>query len=409
MDLIPPSLSQPALYPGGREPVQFRKITDDDRLVYFAKYSNASLGQVKQLYLNWVRAINPETNEPYGPMSSQCQELNRLFSQCVDGNRITIPGRLKSPPTLPKDATPSILEVLHKRAQDMICARNLRRGDWHGYDFDALDVLLSREDIAMSEFEAAQMAFRWCRKNEVSFEAVVQHFDFNNMADEEKAWILEQLPASPGYPSMVLNALCSSRLVSNEELYPTGLSDERIRWKCVYDSSQDRIATFHSAVTRSLELFQRKLVVFRPDNRLTVAIYIPRKIERATDCLVDDSVHLIAFPHSQGEEMQSRLMLPTKKTYRLYCDENVFQLFENQRANSWVFIGHSGSDDTDYRNTVDVGVRRRQRQATIDDGTNCDIRASIALDKFSQNLQRQLGRVNRSPVLEAVGILVASS
>src|SRR5699024_420490 len=125
---------------------------------------------------------------------------------------------------------------------------------------------------------------------------------------EEKAWILEQLPISAGNPSMVLNALCSSNLLQASELDPTHLNDERIRWKRVYDSSQDRLATFHSAITRSLELFNRKLIVFRPDERLTVAIYVPRKIERATDCIVDDSVRLVAFPHTQGNEMQSRLM-----------------------------------------------------------------------------------------------------
>lgn len=104
-DLIPSTISVPAMYPGGRDPVLFRPITDDDRLVYFAKYTNASLGQVKNLYLDWARVK--------GPMSAPCQELNRLFSQCVDGNRIKIPEKLRNPPKPSAEDPPFILDVLH--------------------------------------------------------------------------------------------------------------------------------------------------------------------------------------------------------------------------------------------------------------------------------------------------------
>ncbi|GJC86400.1 hypothetical protein ColLi_09238 [Colletotrichum liriopes] len=78
-------------YPGASEPVSLRPITDDDLLLYFAKYTNASLGKLKNLCLNWARSL--------GPMSLPCQELNWLFSTCVDGNRIKIPPKLESFPS----------------------------------------------------------------------------------------------------------------------------------------------------------------------------------------------------------------------------------------------------------------------------------------------------------------------
>jgi regulator of nonsense transcripts 1 len=56
---VPPNASEPAEYPAGREPIKFQQITDDDRLVYFAKYTNASLGRVKNLYLDWARVKGP--------------------------------------------------------------------------------------------------------------------------------------------------------------------------------------------------------------------------------------------------------------------------------------------------------------------------------------------------------------
>jgi hypothetical protein len=88
-DLVPDWLSQPAQYSGAKEPVMFKAITDDDRLGYFARYTNASLGRVKNLFLEWARLK--------GPMSAECQQPNRLFSMCGDGNRVKVPPVLESP------------------------------------------------------------------------------------------------------------------------------------------------------------------------------------------------------------------------------------------------------------------------------------------------------------------------
>lgn len=93
------------------------------------------------------------------------------------------------------------------------------------------------------------------------------------------------------------------------------------------------------AAAKAMELFDRKLTVNRVDERLTLGLYVPMRLEKAQDSRVDDKVRLLAFPHSQGEETTSRLMLPTKKNYQLYYDDDSFQLYENQRSNSWVFIG----------------------------------------------------------------------
>lgn len=199
-----------------------------------------------------------------------------------------------------------------------------------------------------------------------------------------------------------MNALCSSNLVCEEELQGFNLHQPSIHWKCFYDASKDRMANFLEAATKSLELFHRKLIVLQVDQRLTVGIYVPRKITKSQDCQVDDHVRLFAFPHSQGPENQSRLCLPTKINYRLYSDESSFQLFESQRKNTWVYIQRGGSDDSTYRNIPNRGNQRRQRQETVDAGQNFDFIVSIALDKFSSGLKKHVGRVNRNRVLNAV-------
>ncbi|GJC91053.1 putative RNA-dependent RNA polymerase 1 [Colletotrichum liriopes] len=381
--IIPSTVSQAAEYPGAREPVSFKPITDDDRLLYFAKYTNASLGKVKNLYLSWARSS--------GPMSLQCQELNRLFSTCVDGNRIKIPPKLETPPEPSPEVAPFILDQLHEAAVEMIRYRDRNAAaaklDCDGYSFEAVEMLLSRDDFAISEYELMQLTHRWCLRNGVSLEDFVQFFNFTHLTAEEKAWTLSQLPVTQGYPSLVRNALCQSDLLEQSELYDFKLHYSCLQWKCFYTSSRDRLAVFFDKATKALEIFHRKLIVLRVDERLTIAIYIPQQIPSSTDCKIGNKARLFAFPHSKGRETSSRLSLPTKMNYQVYCDSNVFQLFDGRRQNTWVFIGRGASDESTYQNLKVESDRRRTRQASVDSGVNFDCRASIALDKFSRGLQ----------------------
>jgi hypothetical protein len=254
----------------------------------------------------------------------------------------------------------------------------------------------------MSEFELIKLTYRWCRRNNAALVDFLPLINLNLLSVEEKAWTIDQIPPSVEAPSLIFNALSQSNLLQSSELLSFKLHYSGLRWKCIYDSSQDRLAVFLDTVTRALEIFHRKLIVIRVDERLTLAIYVPQKVERGKESQVDDRVRLFAFPHSQGDETTQRLALPTKMNYRLYCDGNVFQLFEKARGNSWIYIVKGASDDSEYRNQESIGGKRRARQATINSGLNFDCRASVALDKFSKGLQRHIGRVNRNGVLGAV-------
>ncbi|KAH7016267.1 RNA dependent RNA polymerase-domain-containing protein [Microdochium trichocladiopsis] len=392
-DLIPSTISQPAEYPATKEPVRFRPITDDDRLVYFAEYTNASLGRVKNLYLDWARVK--------GPMAPECQELNRLFSQCVDGMQIKIPPRLESIPVIPSDNQKFILDELHEVAAADIARGRLRETNLACAEFDIIELLVSRQDIAITEFELLKLTAKWCRRHGMCLGDFLPYFDMNSLTAEEKHWVLSSTQQLQWAPSLILNALCTSKIVSENDIAHHQLGTPRLRWKRVYDSSQCRLATFLDTAAKTFEEFHRKLVVAQVDERLSLMIYIPRMIPKAQDCLVHDTVRVIAFPHAKDLSSFGRLSRSTRKNYRLYCDNNLFQLFEGQRSNTWIFIKRSASDDTAYRSTVNRGDRRRLRQATIEDGRNFDYRVSVALDKFSQGLQRQIGRVNGHGLLAA--------
>ena len=389
-DLIPSKVAQAANYQGAKEPITFEKITYDDRLRYFAGYTNASLGRVKNLFMDWARSK--------GPMSSECQELNHLFSRCVDGNRIKVPRQLEEPPIPNPGASAFILDTLHEAAKPLVLSSRSAM-NLNGLPVDGIEVLLSRDRIAFSEFELFKMAAEWCIRNDAALKDVLDFFDFNQMSDEQKTWVVGQLPVEEHVPSLVQNALSSSYLLLPEELRYFRLDIPAVRWKRVFDSSIDRLGRFMETAGKALELFHRKLIVIRVDTRLTIAIYIPRRVTKYQECLVDDAVRLFSFPHSQQDMATHRRSLNTKVDYRLYFDDGGFQLYETKRANTWVFLGKPGSNEASYKGIEGTGHRRRARNATMEQGSNCDWVISIALDKFSSNLAKHVGRVKRNAVV----------
>lgn len=337
-------------------------------------------------------------------MSPECQQLNRLFSLCVDGNRIQVPKLLEEAP-VPTAFTPKfVLDVLHEAAENYI--DEYRKSKKKELDVDlsveGLEIILSQDNIAFSEMEIIQMTHRWCLANHERIENFLHFFDFNALTSEQRTWLLQQLPIHKDYPSLLSNGLHQSFLLSRAELEAYGLHHPTLRFKAVFKSAQNSMRLFLDTLGRTLPLFHKTFMVLRVEERLTIALYIPRKVEPATEFIIDDSARLFAFTHSSDGSNLHRLALPTEKNYKLYFDSSSLQLYEGQRANTWVFINRSELNKAPYQNVKGKGDRRRAKQETIDEGINYDWRASVALDKFSKRLQTHIGRVNRNGVLGAV-------
>jgi hypothetical protein len=402
-DIIPRTMAEPAQYPGGKELITFGEVTGDSRAEYFARYTNASLGKVKNLYMKWARLGNA--------MSPQCQQLNRLFSQCVDGNHIRIPENLKAfekledPPEPRSSVAPFILDVLHNACADLIKSTANLKPEVQD-DPDILDMLLIRSKLAISEFELLQVVIRWCDLHSIDVMEYSHHIDFSALTDEQQIWLLSRLPCSRTAPSLVRNGLLQSDLVSPQELHRFGLDHPRLHWKPVFRSTIDRMGRFLPVVCRTLETFHKKLIVLHVNERLSVAVYIPQKIARASEVSVDNCVRVFAFPHSQGYQSANYRVMPTKVTYRLYCEEQILQLYQQQRSNTWIFLRGSKGDDSLYRAMPSQGDKRRMREHTVREKINFDCKASIALDKISRNIQEHVGKIRSEGVLGAVsGIL----
>lgn len=179
------------------------------------------LGRIKKLFLQWARHK--------GPMSSQCQELNRLFSHCVDANKIKIPDRLVK---LPEGANcqPFILDILHDAARSQIQKHKFR------VSFSELSAVENLESILcgashLSQFELAKLTLRWCHANEAQFADFWLFFDPRKFASAERAWLLAQLPPTAQTPSLVMNDLLHSDILDLSNLQQFGLQHPGIRWR----------------------------------------------------------------------------------------------------------------------------------------------------------------------------------
>jgi hypothetical protein len=228
------------------------------------------------------------------------------------------------------------------------------------------------------------------------------HIDFSALTDEQKIWLLSRLPCSRTAPSLVRNGLLQSDLISPQELHRFGLDHPRLHWKPVFRSTIDRMGRFLPVVCRTLETFHKKLIVLHVNERLSVAVYIPQKIARASEVSVDNRVRVFAFPHSQGHLSTNYRVIPTKVTYRLYCEEQILQLYQQKRSNTWIFLRGSKGDDSLYRAMPSQGDKRRMREHTVRENINFDCKASIALDKISRNIQEHVGKIRSEGVLGAV-------
>lgn len=227
---------------------------------------------MKNLYLKWARLK--------GSLSPECQQLNRLFSQCVDGNRIRVPQNLEDPPE-PSDTTPPfVLDILHAAAMEIIEVATKSHVGYMDYLIDAMDMLLNRDSIAVSEFELIQMTLRWCAKNNAAFSHFTSFFNFGLLSDEQQTWLLATVPLSKDLPGLVRNGLLQSQLLDPAELARFKLDYHGLHWKSVFSSTSDRMGHFLNAACRSLELFHKKLIILQADERLTLAIYIRRRFRR---------------------------------------------------------------------------------------------------------------------------------
>ncbi|KAG8960959.1 hypothetical protein FRC03_005942 [Tulasnella sp. 419] len=377
--IVPKKIAESYDYPAPKERIS-GKITRTDLANHFASYNAISLGRISTLHRKWAIAK--------GAMSPECQELNALHSQCVDGAGIKIPDRLQTPP---EGTEPFVLDVLAEKAKEFAAqftAIQEAQGDSDIYSQDAEDVhdrlirLLKSDDpsMAMSEFELVQLVLRKCRQSGLDVHRYLPYINWNALSAQEKYMLGSYFVLNPEIHSQMWNSLLQSNIVRPQDLTARGLN-RPLRLQRLYSSEMQGRANFFEYFKYATQDFVRKVVLVRMDNRFSIGIFIRGKYEWDADPLVGGQVAVCSFQPTASQ------VLATYRTatvdYRLHASDNRFQLYNKNLANTFIFIN-----------------RPPPR-------SDADLTISIALQQINANVQRQIGRINREHVT-AVEIHVVS-
>ncbi|KAF5351219.1 hypothetical protein D9756_008167 [Leucocoprinus leucothites] len=376
-DLVPARVAQSYDYPGNKEYTS-KNITRLDLAKHFATYNASGVARVSALHAKWART------SPEGALCAQCQELNALHSQSVDGASIKIPDRLTTPP---EPTGPFIVDLLEVHAINFAeefeaqanAAEAVAAVDQETAEALTLSLLRSKQH-AISEFELFNIAYRFWQKYGLSnIQSLLTHIDVSALSTQEKYAVSSTLQLNAQENTYIWNSLFQSDILTREDLYQRAL-DRPFAIQRFFSSRINSMSTFFEYLRRGIQDYTRKLILIQVENRFAIGIFIRGEIAWDDDPLVNENVVICSFlPQSSATIATLR---PCTAGYCLHCSNNLFQLYNKQRGDTFVFV-----------NRPSVGA---------------EISISVALQKISQTVQRQIGRVNRNAAL-AIEIHVVSN
>lgn len=124
---------------------------------------------------------------------------------------------MEDPPESAQVHATFILDVLHDASTHSIQeSTDLRPGS--SDPTDIMDLYLSRDKIAISEFELLQLLLAWCEKRGLDTTEYIHLVNSSAMSDKQRVWSLDRTPPSMALTRLVRNSLLQSKLVLPEEL-----------------------------------------------------------------------------------------------------------------------------------------------------------------------------------------------
>jgi hypothetical protein len=223
--------------------------------------ASAGLAKVASLHQKWVRS------SPKGALSSQCQELNALHSQSVDGARIKIPDRLLTPP---ESDVPYIIDVLgtaaaefssrflgsHSIAEPGLITHSKEHAE------ELIHSLLGSDQNAVSEYEMFGLAFSVARRYSMDFRPYLAHVDFGALTAQEKYALISAVGLQPEDDPYIWNSLVRSDILTARDLEQRKLN-RVLPLQRLYTSRTNGLATFFQYLRICTQEFTRKLLVLK--------------------------------------------------------------------------------------------------------------------------------------------------
>jgi regulator of nonsense transcripts 1 len=273
-------LLQPYDYPPNREKKN-KAITRLDLATYFASYNScviiclssasfidrlrflrSGVARVSALHNKWAIA------SPEGALCAECQELNALHSQSVDGAVIKIPDPLKTPPEAPEGQR-YIVDLL-KEHQETFEAEFLEQranvATLNDVEVEepkiVLELFLKSKKNALSEYEIFDLALRLSRKYKFDLIPYLPEIDISALGAMEKQIMVSTLELSRIDFPHIWNSLFQSDILSSTDLNVHGL-DSSFSLQKLYSSTIQSQATFFEYLRRATQSYTRKLLLIR--------------------------------------------------------------------------------------------------------------------------------------------------
>ncbi|KAF7338901.1 Rna-directed rna polymerase [Mycena sanguinolenta] len=350
-DLVPSTISESYDYPPNREPPP-KSVTRTDLANHFAAYNSAGLARVAALHAKWVRG------SPLGALSPECQELNALHSQSVDGAAVKIPER----------------KFTEQFSQSNRIIVQLPQ-DNPGAGKQLLSRLLQTAQNSLSEYELFTMAFGLSRKLGMSreeFLPYLAYLDFGAFTTAQKYALAHALDLEDRqtYP-FIWNSLIRSDILTPRDLYERSLN-QPFALQRLYSSRLNGLGTFFFYLRMAISDFTRKLLVLKTDDRFAVGIFMRGELPWDEDPEVNDNVVVCSFMDKTSSNFSG--YRPCTSGYRLHCSDTNFQLYNKARIDTFIFMTRPPA------------------------ASGAELAVSIAVQKISARVQRQVGRINRTPV-----------
>ncbi|KAK0452148.1 AAA domain-containing protein [Desarmillaria tabescens] len=231
--------------------------------------------------------------------------------------------------------------------------------------------LLRSKQSALSEYELYSLAYRLALRHSLDHRVFLSYIDCGALTTDQKYSLSFALNLSREEHASLWNSLLRSDLLGPTEMYQRNLA-QPFSLQRLYSSKVQGHATFFTYLQMALQDFTRKVLLLKTDDRFVLAVFIRGMFPWDEDPEVNENVVVCSFlPHTSGNFSSYR---PCTSGYRLYCSSTNLQLYNKHRADSFVFL-------------------TRPPKAS-----GAEVAMSVALQKISNKVRQNVGRVHREPI-----------
>lgn len=219
------------------------------------------MAQTSALHNKWARY------SPEGALRKECQQLNALYSQAVDGARIRIPDHLRNPP-VPEDESQFVLTALFTAAKEFSQQFLQSEGGAESSDIprEAAQELISRllavQEPTISEYQLINLARKLARQHDIDFTPYLSHINFGALMTHEKYALAATMDLPPMVEYSMWNSLLRSDILTAKDLASKGLGGP-LRVQRLYSSKTLGLTGFFEYFHRAMDEYTRKLLILK--------------------------------------------------------------------------------------------------------------------------------------------------